>query len=418
MGLLDKCYNVLTLGTSLALFAPFAVSARGRVRLLERYGLWRVRTPKPVLWFHAASVGEVNGLLPLLKAVREKYSGNALLLSATSPEGLSKGEQSVDFARLLPFDSRLWYRCAARGLNFEMCLISETEIWPAMLAVLKEKGIPTVLVNARLSDYSWNKYRRLRPLTKRLFQEISLVCAVDQVSAERFLALGVPSQRVRICGNSKYDTSPRYALSDKPARKRKYFNNDFPVLTLGSLRSGEETTWFPAIARAKAEGLNFNVAIAPRHLTRLSYFEEKLRAFQISFCKAPVGADCGVLLMDRFGALEELYSISDLAFVGGTLVDWGGHNPLEPAMYGVGVLFGPYTSKISEIRVALESRGGCGPLTDNESAYQYILKLCDESTTSQMGQAAFSVFNEFSGATNRIVEALDGLGNSLPRSQT
>ena len=328
-------YNIITFPVSLILGPVFFFHSRGRGRLLERYGSWNL-SGKKVVWFHGASVGEVNGLLPIIKKTKTLWPETEILLTATSTTGLKRGEALVDYTRLLPFDSFPWVRRALSGVKIEVFIFGETEIWYELFEQLNRSNIPQIMVNARLSDHSISRYRLIRWLAAEAIKNVSRICAADSLTKERLIELGGLKDKIEVLGNAKYDTKP--SVQDSAQREQirsSLFSKNLPIIVLGSIRPGEEDIWFEPIKKKLEAGNQFQVIVAPRHPEKFNYFVEKLNQYGFEFERwTEITENAGptkskFILLDTLGKLESIYSIASLAFIGGSYIDFGGHNPLE-----------------------------------------------------------------------------------------
>jgi 3-deoxy-D-manno-octulosonic-acid transferase len=409
-------YNTLTFGISLILFPLFLCSRRGRARILERFGRWDLAL-EGAIWLHGASVGEINGLIPVLIKLRECYPGVPLLVTATSVTGLEHVARFADHTRLLPFDNPIWIRLAMRRIKPRLFVFTETEIWPALLEELFARRTPVIMINARISDFSIGRYRRFRFLLAPLLARLSVIFASDAVSRDRLIELGASEQSVRIAGNAKYDIQPSVKTDEeREALRRELFGNSRPILTLGSLRPGEERDWFPAIVSARAKGLDCNLVVAPRHQEKFSYFADAMTGSGIEFVRwsnlqsgsASAGAES--VFLDTMGLLERIYSISNISFVGGTLENWGGHNPLEPASYGNCIVMGPFVQNAREICEDLFRKGGAISIS-NRADIDRVLEclISGDPQVIENGKRAREVWAANAGAAARIVAGIEAV---------
>lgn len=423
MRILNWLYNAAILPLSIFAWPLFMLRARGRARLKERYGFWNLskelRPGEKLVWFHGASMGEINGLIPVIKLFRKQFPQFRVLLSATSINGLEKGKEVADITRMLPFDSPVWLHFALGGISVELFAVSETELWPCLLEYLQKKGTKVALINAIISDFSFNNYRALKPLLAAALDRMDLVLTMDEKSRERFIELGVQPGRVRTAGNSKYDIRPSVTSRDVSRELRaEYFTGTQPVLTLGSIRPGEEDFWLPALRDMWLEKKPFNVIFAPRHSEKFEFFAAKLRAAGIPFRKRSARKDTGIsagacgemVLLDTLGELEKVYSFSDISFIGGTLIDWGGHNPLEAAAYGSAVVLGPGNSRIRDIVEMLQKNQALLEVSSLEDVKKLVEDLAAGNIDfKSLGEGARRTFDEASGATLRIIDGIRGL---------
>lgn len=414
-GTLHRVYNAASTCALPLAAAGLLLSRRGRRRVGERFGFWGSLSDVS-WWIHGASVGEVQGLLPLIASVRKEFPGDKILLSATSPTGLDRGESAVDLTRLLPLDAPLVLAHAMKNFRFQRFILSETELWPNALRAALSTGAPCHIVNGRISDYTLAWYRRLLPLFSPLLREFTSISVPDSEQRDRFLTLGVSRERVHVTGHTKYDATPRYLSGVTRDQLRREFFPDIRegevVVTLGSIREGEELLWMSALERAWIAGLKLRVVVAPRHA-------EKFEFFSRAFANLPVAKErwssrnsssdnhALLLLLDTMGVLEKAYAASDLAFIGATLVDIGGHNPFEPAMYEVPVVVGPYTSVIREPVSLLQTAGGICSVRTADDLYNLLRELALEpARLRQVGAAGHSVWQRHSGAVQRALSVI------------
>ena len=262
-------------GLLVSLLAPVAVVVglllrRGRVRPLERLGFWK---PAPICdwWFHGASVGEVAGIIPILKALKTNTPTTRILVTTTSPTGLVGAEGIADEVRLLPFDSPWCIARAMRRIPAKNLVISETELWPTLIAEATQAGMTLYLINGRISDYTAKSYRYLQFLFAPLLSTFHRIFVVANRDRERLLSLGAPADRIEVVGNTKYDITPTITESaEKVALRERLFpdlvtgvsnpadkkhSSSTKIVVLGSVRPGEETDWFSKVALFRSKRL-------------------------------------------------------------------------------------------------------------------------------------------------------------------
>jgi 3-deoxy-D-manno-octulosonic-acid transferase len=411
-----KLYDLLSSIGSICAVPGFLLSERGRVRLQERFGRWNLDSGR-VVWCHGASAGEVRGLIPLLPSLKKKYPQAKILLTVTSPTGLTAAGEHFDEAKILPFDSTLWIKRALKGVQVECLVIGETELWPVLLNEITSRSIPIFLVNARISDLTRTRYQKLRRLFSPSLAQVKAVAVADTVSLDRFAELGVLRSRLHVTGNAKYDTKPKIKDQQESQSLHKCFwNDDYPVLVLGSIRPGEEEFWFTSIKEHFERGETFRVIVAPRHKEKFLYFAERLEEFGLSFEKWSVlkessqysGAKAPVVLLDTFGDLEGAYSFATVAFIGATMINIGGHNPLEASAYRVPVAMGRYSHVVQEVAADLESAGALFRIetkTDIDNVLNMLLH--NEFDLRRRGEAGYLVWQKHAGAAQRIAKVLE-----------
>jgi 3-deoxy-D-manno-octulosonic-acid transferase len=415
--MMHSVYQLLTTIATPLTTAAFLCSPRGRIRLHERLGGWdEIATPVP-WWFHAASVGEVQGLLPLFERLATApKSADGILLSCASPTGLERAGSLVTHKRILPFDAPWCVKRALRHTPARQLVLTETELWPELLRQALERGIACSIVNGRISDYTIQWYRRLKTVICPLLQRVQTVCVPDQLQRERYCELGVDERRVFVTGHTKYDVEYVAPLPHERAALRERL---FPGITaqekivvLGSVRPGEEHAWLQAVAAEQQQGAALRLIVAPRHAEKFEYFWKKiqqvtLKAARWSDAQGTDRADCGTLLLDTYGMLPQAYSASDLSFIGATLVDIGGHNPMESAMCGTPLCVGPYTSVIDEVLRDLADEGGVIRLSGTEDIAPLVARLSSgDQSIAASGLAAQKAWRRHRGSTERVLSIL------------
>lgn len=400
---------------ALAVSAPWwltrmATNGKYREGLAERLGRvpGRLRGPgaRPVIWLHAVSVGEVLAASRLVEELRARLSGWRVVVSTTTRTGqqLARQRFSANDVFYFPLDFAFPVRAYLRALRPRLLVLMETEFWPRMLAECRRAGVPVAVVNARISDRSWPRYRRLRFLWTRLLGGLAVVLAQTEIDAQRLKALG--AGRVQVAGNLKYDIR-----ETAPARITVAVREHLPpgarIIVCGSTLEGEEQILLVA---APPEAV---LVLAPRHPER---FEEVVRLLERSgrrwvrrsqWLNAPEKLLPGtVLLLDSIGELASLYSLASVAFVGGSLVAAGGHNPLEPAQFGVPIVMGPHYENFRGIVERLRESDAIRIVAESELKAAMKALFEDGSLAAAMGARARQVFASEAGATKRAVAAL------------
>lgn len=420
MTIVEWLYQLLILMAAPLVGTSFLFSPRGKVRLRERFGLGLKLVSGDYIWVHGASLGELRGALPLIQRIKSSSPECRLLVTATTPTGFKaidllekSGDQGAlkelnIYCRLLPFDHELFFSLAFRGVRISAIIIAETEIWPGLFLFARRRGIPISMVNARISDYTIASYRRVVKLMPNLFSSLATVLVADTSSLERFQSLG--AKKVRLTGNMKYDTQPSVKSDEQRQRLRDQLPfHEAPILILGSLRPGEELEWFKAIRQQRAAGADFGCIVAPRHKEKFEYFADALRKADIAFWRFserttwPTDARPDVILLDTFGMLEPFYSVASLVFIGATLVDIGGHNPLEAAAYGVPIVMGPYDSTVREVTEQLDKIGALIRIAVGQTLEPLLSGLTrSDNEMKKIGVSGQEVWRVNQGATDTV----------------
>lgn len=370
-------YNAAMLPAAAAL-APFAYLT-SFVLPGERGTYWRERLgsyanqipdrrhPGPLLWVHAVSVGEVGVAATLIHTLDQMHPGLNVVLSTSTPQGLNFARNRLSRRAAcicFPVDFIVSVHRALRRIQPDLIVCLETELWPNFLGQAHRLGIPTFLLNGRISEKSSRHYRKIRPLlepTLRRFRALAMISAAD---ARRIVAMGAPASRVVVTGNMKGAGLVEQADPGRlaPLRERLGLGGQ-PVLVAGSIRA-QELSWLPEIYAELVQVKPGLVGIfAPRHLHRIPRLEEWLQRRGLEFqhySRLAAGREArraGIILVDQIGALFDLYGLADLVFCGGSLAPLGGQNILEPAAWGKAVFYGGHMDNFVEEHGLLEKAG-------------------------------------------------------------
>ncbi len=378
----------------------------GRVRK----GVLKVLGGTRPIWVHAVSVGEVMAAHPLVRELRKKYPGRKLILSTVTITGNFTAKQRVpeaDAVFYFPFDYPWIVRRVIKKINPAIVLVAETELWPNFFRELERQGIPSALINGRISPRSYGNYLRFRRFFTEVFKNVTLFCMQSDEDAARIRDIGAPPDRVMVTGNLKFDqkisTAQQRPVAIAAGRR---------VITAGSTHRGEEAILIEIFSRLRKKYPDLVLIIAPRHPERFdevcglitSAGYECQRRTRL---KGPVR---DVVLLDTIGELRAFYSACDIAFVGGSLVKVGGHNLLEPAAMKKPVIFSRYMFNFKEISEALIHAGGGLMVKDKEELYAKLDNLLsDKQLSAAMGEKAFKVIAANSGATARTIDAVHRL---------
>lgn len=409
---------VMTLAAPVAAFL-LAWQPRGRARLQDRFGWWRVPRGSYV-WFHGASAGEMRGLVPVVREWRRRNPGDRILVTTTTITGHEPVLGLADELRLLPFDSPLFLWLALGSIEVHLFVATETELWPSLLALLESRNIPRCLINGRISQRSFPRYQVIRGIIASTLTRYQWIATGDRESHERFLALGARQESTEFVGNTKFDVERAEPSSECEPFWDAYHADSRTTIVLGCIRPDEELWWFDAVKSHLPEQSAFRLVVAPRHREKFSYFAEKLTEAGIPFCRRSSGhydSDASVVLLDQFGELAQAYRGATLSFIGATLVPLGGHNPLEAAAWGSFVVVGPSFDTYEPIVRSLEAAGAGGVVRTAEE----VASIVGEAVTNGAGMrtrgaAGVAVWRAQQGATGRIVERLCELRAPVARA--
>lgn len=403
---------------SAALPLPFARclwDSAWRATIEERCGAATdgLRSLQGAIWFHGASLGEVSGLAPIAAALKGVAPHFATTTSTTGKAEARKRGVAEE-VRLLPLDHPLFISRLLDTVRPRLFVLAETELWPNLFLALAHRGIPLAVVNARISNRTFPRYRAARALFAPLLAIPQLILAQTERDRERYVALGAPEARVKVTGSTKYAQPTLRQLADDAERLFLKFGmrRDAPLAVFGSVRPDEDEATVAAYLGAVKEFPALQLIIAPRHPERFDAVAELLRRAGLRFIRRTqqAGERAQVLLLDTIGELVEAYSIATLSFVGGTLVPIGGHNPLEPAAFGSPVFVGPHYSNVTDAVDELLEAGGISIVDGADSLQQQLVRLLrDPVARARQGEAACAVWERNSKALGRVVPELQAL---------
>ena len=393
-----------------------ATTHKYREGLSERLGWVRVHTDKrPTIWLHAVSVGEVLAVSRLVGELDRAFPEFRLLISTTTKTGQDLARERFGHERVFycPLDLPWATRAYLKALKPRMLILAETEFWPNLLSGCNRRGIPVAVVNARISDRSWPRYRFFKRIWRPLLSSLGRVLAQSEIDAERLRALGCGPERVTVSGNLKFDV--RAAVEAEATRMLKAGAEGARFVVAGSTLEGEEAALLEAWPRLLTSDKNLVMVIAPRHPERFAAVAALLDQSGVDWVrrsgwKSEDTLRAGqVVLLDTIGELASVYSLAAVAFVGGSLVAAGGHNPLEPAQFGVPIVMGPHYANFRAITEDLRKHDALR-ITEKEDLTNTLMELLSDGETARaMGERAKKVFGQQSGATGRSVEALRSL---------
>ena len=426
-----RCIYNLFWPIGLLLFLPGYLSKmirRGgyREKFWQRLGIYDRETRdrlsnKKLTWLHAVSVGEINIALRLANALRALESDLHCALTTTTTTGFALARKNAPTwieVMYTPLDYWPIMRRAFSVIRPARIVLIEAEIWPNLAAGAHARRIPFALVNARLSPRSERRYRRFRFFVAPMFRLLDFVCVPEQQDIERWTALGIPWNRIRVTGNIKFDADVQ-AQKQSIAPSLQYLlpsvNSRSPVLFGGSTHLGEEEILARAFLQLRHQFPTLRLFIAPRHVERLQEILAKLSAFPfrvdlVSEALARGGGDADCLLLDTTGELRHWYRIATVVFVGKSLAAHGGQNPVEPILAGHPVVFGPHMENFATLAKTLVSNNGAIQVQDTDSLRRTVAELLrDSRLRERLVQNARVALREHQGATARAAELIHEL---------
>jgi 3-deoxy-D-manno-octulosonic-acid transferase len=369
---------------------------------------------RPLIWLHAVSVGEVLAVTRLVKTLGAALPGYEIAISTTTRTGQALARERFGANRVFycPLDLPWAVRGYLRALKPSLLILAETEFWPNLLSGCFRRGIPVAVVNARISDRSWPRYEKLPILWRPLLRWLNCVLAQSQTDADRLLALGCRPERVSVTGNLKFDV--RVVEEAEATRFLNLLTAGLRFVVAGSTLDGEEAVLIEDWPRLLAANPRLAMILAPRHPERFDAVAALLGKSGRLWCRrsewksrpARPLRPGEILLLDSIGELASVYSLASVAFVGGSLVPKGGHNPLEPAQFGVPIVMGPHYANFTAITESLREANALRIAEEADLATALIGLINDRALAVAMGARAIEVFERYAGATDRSVAAI------------
>jgi len=386
----------------------------------ERFGRYSEDKQKALvassgaIWIQAVSVGEVATCKVLVDKLRVRFPNKKMVLSTITKTGndfAKKLFQSDVVIIYFPLDLSWIVRKAVSLVNPSLYIMIETEIWPNMIKEVSRRGIPSAIVNGRISDRSFGKYKLVKPFLSDIMRKIGIFCMQSSQDAERIKELGAPDEKVKITGNMKFDAdvSADVVRSGELKRSMGMADGDM-LLVAGSTHNGEEMIILEAFKKLSEEFPRLKLLIAPRHIDRAG--EVKDTAKSVGFDPALVSSirNTDVFILDTIGKLRDIYSIATVVFIGGSLVPHGGQNPIEPAALGKPVIFGPHMFNFREITAVLLENAAAILVKESEGLFSSIkMLLNDNKKCSEMSKNAALAIAGKRGVTDRNIEEICGI---------
>lgn len=387
----------------------------------------------PTIWLHCVSVGETQAARPLVTQLKRKFPNHRLIVSTITLTGQKlardvfkdEAQQVVYF----PFD---WYWCVSRALAAvkpDVVLIMETELWPNFLRCCRRRGIPVALVNGRISKQSFRGYRLIRFFVSPVIANLSLAVMQSKADAARLRFLGMPQNKLFVTGNLKFDASPS-ATSDavtEEIRARFHLQPDIPLILAASTHSGEERIIVQSFRKLKENSTGaIRLMIAPRHPERFAEVASLLDSLGVAWARRSQtpnenDATAEVILLDTIGELPAIYSLATIVFVGGSMVEKGGHNVLEPAAAGSAVITGAHTDNFEAVVDLLDQNGAIVKLPRLDED-ELVIRLHEEfrqllefpNRRQEMGHNAQKMVTDNRGAAERTLALITPLLQTSP----
>ena len=386
-----------------------------RQRWLERCGLIRSQAPGGI-YLHAVSVGEVIAAEPLIKRLRNDYPERPLIITTMTPSGSERVKNLFGddvYHCYAPFDWLPFVYQFFIRIKPALCIVMETELWPCMLFICRRQAIPVVIANARLSDKSKQGYHRINWLVSAMLRDV-YIAAQYSADAKNFLALGAQTQRLQVTGSIKFDIKISQSLTLQAGSMRQSLldNGKRFIWLAASTHSGEDESILQAHQALLKDNAETLLILAPRHPERCDKVAELIEQYELTYqCSSLTSmADCGaqILLIDSIGQLMKFYGTADLAFIGGSIIPHGGHNPIEPAAWGMPILAGPHFFNFSHVSQLLQNAGALQLVNKTEELAQDVRYYIEYPSQREVAaQAARDVVASNQGALQRLLVLID-----------
>ena len=379
--------------------------------MADRLGSLKIPQLRRAIWVHAVSVGEVKAVEQLLERLRQQFPEKPLVVSTATPTGQQVAHARsdiVDHTFYFPIDIPWCVRRAVERVDPEMVIIAETEIWPNFLRACRRRGVRVVMINGRISDRSFSRYRLVRRWLRRVFEDYTMIGMQSERDRQRIEAIGADPRKVTVLGNLKYDAvastrNVENALASLLIRWN-------PLWIAASTMPGEEELVLDAFGQVLNMHPGLKLLIAPRHAERFEAVAEIIEGRGLEMVRRTqlISGNSPVLLLDTIGELAALFQYATVVFIGGSLVPTGGHNMLEPARQSKPIVFGPHMENFRDmVRLFLETNAAIQIQSANQLAPAISNLLSNPQHASDLGRAAFAVVQQNTGATDRVLQILE-----------
>ncbi len=394
-----------------------------RAGFFQKLGFFLPRQSGKTIWVHAVSVGEILAATELVKELKKKSDGKTIMVSTTTPSGREVAEQKLAGVATIfyfPYDFQGSVSRAVKAVNPSVLALVDTELWPNVIRTCRKQGAKVVVVNGRISDRSFPRYRRFSWVFRHALAGVSLFLMQSERDRERITMIGADPTLVEVPGNLKFDSATRMISRERKDELRRSIGLGpaDKVIILGSVHQGEQVAIRSALS-VIGQAPNVRLVIAPRRIDNIGWIEDvlKLSGFTAKR-KSAMNRDGEIAgrnivpVIDTFGELGVLYGVADVAFVGGSVIGHGGQNPLEPAAHGLPVLFGPEMSNFKEASAELQASGAAWTVGSEKEITQRLLELVtDEDARRAAGDAARAVVERNRGIAKKVAERILALSN-------
>ncbi len=399
-------------------FFKIKLKRREPLHFMQRlgFGLQTEEDEKTRIWIHAVSVGEVLSLQNFMAVLKKRHPDWKIFLSTLTHTGFQVARKRIreaDRVFFVPFDFGWTVRRFFRKIKPDVFILAESEFWPYLLREAERKTLGVLLINGRISEKTFKRLCRFRCLTGKILRPIRFFLVQTETDKKRLDEIGISLESIRVAGNLKADIDlPLLSEKDRVCMKKQlHVSPEKTVFLAGSVHKQEDVRVVEAFAKARKIRRDLQMIIAPRHLDRVDEIEKACRFSGLSVVRKThiaSGIEWDVLIMDTIGELARLYAVCDLAFLGGSLIPWGGQNFLEPAFYGKAVFFGPHMENFSVLAERFLEEGAATVVID-PSALKDLLVRIDKKSLEAKGKKAKAALESLRGATAIAVDAVESM---------
>ncbi len=406
---------IIALIFSPIILIAFVLQPKFRAGFFQKIGFYKpIDTDSETVVFHAVSVGEVNAIASLVKKTREVHPELNIILTTTTKTGQEVAKKSLsDFVNQItyfPYDFFFSVNAFLNSYKPSKVIIAETEIWPGFASIAKSKGIKVYIVNGRISPNSYKGYKKFSFFFKKILEKYELILMQSDSDAQRIIDIGANPEKTKVMGNLKFDIAP--SLNDEQIEniRQSFKLADSKLLVAASTHSGEDEIVLEVFSKSKKSNPDLKLLLAPRHPQRYEQVENLIKTTGFSYGRRSNNDTFDskeIIMLDTMGELSKLFSISYLAFIGGSFSNTGGHNPLEASIWNKPVLSGPTVFNFKDIYKLLTEKGAAIIVETKESFYEELTALLNDSSEySRACLSADEVFKTSKGAIQFVLDTV------------
>ncbi|MFH1846395.1 MAG: 3-deoxy-D-manno-octulosonic acid transferase [Candidatus Omnitrophota bacterium] len=414
-------YNIFFIIFSIVYLPYLIIKSKGHKDFLQKFGFLpdKVKNLKNPLWIHAVSVGEAVLAAKLAVEITSRFKDISIVVSTTTKTGNDMikrmGLDAVDAVFYYPLDLGPIVSLAVRTIKPSLYVMIETELWPNLLEEFYREKIPVILANGRISDKSFNNYKSIRFITRRILKCIDTFCVRTKEDEQRIIELGAPSDRIVVTGNMKFEERIPNKEEAVFLRELAGFDDKDEVIVAGSTHYPEEALMLDIYKELKSKREKLKLILVPRHVDRTEKIRQDLekkglKCSLFSGCLEKKNCFSGtdeILLVDTIGHLKALYNIASVVFIGGSFVKKGGQNPIEAALWGKPVVFGPHMFNFKEIAAMFVKSGAAIQVKDVSELKKTLVELLDNPCKrEEMARSAANVISMNSGAVKKTADVI------------